>query len=154
MKSLSRNQTTYYYATYTGKTAVQESNLYTGEYAPAYSAVTKVRDTISVARGNAEDEIFGVNLDYTRRITTTANRPIDEYTAIWICGEVPDISSGAHILGELGIYQGKIYKCIAAYTGAYVAANWEEYPQTHRVIAVGKSLNSTVYAIKEVDIDA
>ena len=155
MKSLARNFTTYYYALYEGKSRVMdEDGNYTGEWDISFSDVVKVRDTISAARGNAEDDIFGVNLDYQRQIVTTANRPIDEYSAIWICGTLSAITEEAHSVGDLGIYNGKIYKCITANEETFNADYWELYPQTHKVVAVAKSINSTVYAIKEVDINA
>lgn len=151
MKSLARNNTTYYYALFTSKSRVVDTDgNYTGEYTLSYSNVVRRRDNISASRGYADNEVFGVNLDYQRTISTTDDLAIDEYSAIWIVGEVPLITSQAHTIGELGIYNGKIYKCTFSYTGDWDSSKWEELPQTHKVVGVAKSLNSTQYAIKEV----
>ena len=152
MKSLARNRQPYYFALYTGKSRVAEDGVYTGEWAATYGNATLAKDNISASRGTATDDIFGIELNYTKAISTTTDRKIDEYTILWLLGkEIPAIGNFLHNVGDLGTYQGKIYKCSTKYVGAFNTDNWDEVPHTHKVVGVAKSLNSIVYAIKEVD---
>ena len=155
MRALDRNKQPYYYALYTGKSmATDSAGKYTGEYTVTYGTLTLARDNISASRGTAQDDVFGVELNYTKSIATTTDRNIDEYTALWLFGkELSDITATAHEIGDLGIYSGKIYKCTAKYTGAFDADKWKSQPPTHKVVGVAKSLNSIMYAIRDVDYE-
>lgn len=152
MKSLQRNKQLYYYALYLGTTRIKDSSgNYTGEREISYGNVTPAKDNISASKGTAIDEIFGVGLEYTKTITTTTDRGIDEYSAIWIVDdELDEIVDSSHTQGDLGLYNGKIYECIETYTGAFNSQYWSEYAQNYKVVMVAKSLNSIVYAIKKV----
>ena len=154
MRALDRNKQPYYYALYSGKSKVQVDGKYTGEYEITYTSVALAKDNISASRGTAQDDVFGVELNYTKSIATTVDKGINEYTILWLLGkEISAISESAHAVGDLGIYNGKIYKCVTAYTGAYIAANWKTVPHTHKVVGVAKSLNSIIYAIRDVDYE-
>ena len=154
MRALDRNKQPYYYALYTGKSKVAVDGKYTGEYELTYGSTTLAYDNISPSRGTAQDDVFGVELNYTKSIATTVDRGINEYTIIWIFGrEIPAIGNNAHAVGDLGLYNGKIYKCTTAYTGEYDKTKWKTVPHTHKVVGVAKSLNSIVYAIRDVDYE-
>ncbi|MEG0898498.1 MAG: hypothetical protein RSF40_02155 [Oscillospiraceae bacterium] len=85
----------------------------------------KYKISISASKGEAEEQIFGKDIKYSRvMITHDKNCKIDEYSKIWL-GIEPTV-----------IVNGKVNP---------VKHNYE-------VVAVSSSLNSQAYAIKRVDI--
>ena len=86
MRELERNKQRIYYALYMGKVDAVDANGYkTGEKTKSYSDPVPFRINVSPARGNADREIFGIDLSYTRTMTTDKlDCPIDEDTILWI----------------------------------------------------------------------
>jgi len=86
MRELERNKQRIYYALYTGKVDAVDANGYkTGEKTKSYSDPVPFRINVSPARGNADREIFGIELSYTRTMTTDKlNCPIDVDTILWV----------------------------------------------------------------------
>lgn len=86
MRELERNKQHIYYALYTGKVDAVDANGYkTGEKTKSYSDPVLFRINVSPARGNADREIFGIELSYTRTMTTDKlDCPIDVDTILWV----------------------------------------------------------------------
>lgn len=85
MRSLKKNKNTLYYALYNGKEeVVDENGDFTGEYIIGYSAPVVFYANISAGKGSAQADIFGVNVDFTRTISTTdLSLPITETSLVW-----------------------------------------------------------------------
>lgn len=85
MRSLKKNKSTLYYALYNGKEeVVDENGDFTGEYIIGYSAPVVFYANISAGKGSAQADIFGVNVDFTRTISTTElSLPIRETSLVW-----------------------------------------------------------------------
>lgn len=85
MRDLLANTKPLWYALYLGERLLRDSNGdYTGETAPLYEKPVPFRGNISPARGNADEDAFGTNLDYSKTISTARmDLPIDEHTLIW-----------------------------------------------------------------------
>lgn len=94
MRELERNKQLIYYALYTGKTdAVDTSGYKTGEKVKAYGNPVPFRINVSPARGNADREIFGIDLNYNKTMSTAdMSCPITEDTVLWI-GTTPTESA-------------------------------------------------------------
>ena len=159
MTSLRRNQQQLYYALYGGKTAVTNSNgNRTGEFTTNYGSVTPLYMTISAARGTADLEQFGINLNYSKTlITDNMSCPIDEQSRLWLGVSVSEFSTTvSYAKGDLVLRTvdgvTKIYECVSPTTGAWVAAKWKESVGNYVVVAVARSINYIKYAIREVDI--
>lgn len=122
MRQLKRNQREFWYALYLGKQeAVDEEGNYTGELEIKYSQPQKVRANISSSKGTADQEVFGISLDYTKSISTTdTSLEIDENSRVWIETEP--------VLKEDGLADGD--------------------SADYSVVQVAKGLYSTMYAIK------
>ena len=86
MRSLKRNEQPFWYAQYNGKTPILDSDGYeTGDYETGYSAPVSFSASISAGRGDAQNEVFGKELDFTRTISTTdMTCSINEHSLIWI----------------------------------------------------------------------
>ena len=123
MKTLKRNCRKFFYALYTSKEEVYDSDGYrTGEHGKNYGEPVAMVANISPARGTADLQIFGENLNYTRTICTDdVNCPITEESILWIDKEPCD---------HLG----------------------NPYPHNYVVTQIAKSINSIVYAIRKVDV--
>lgn len=91
MRTLVRNKQDIYYALYSSKSdTVDEYGDYNGEPTATYSKPEKLKANVSASRGNAEAELFGIDVDYTRTICVEGtNCPIQEDSVLWI-GRVPD----------------------------------------------------------------
>lgn len=110
MRSLKKNQQSLYYATYSGEIKTYQrdeaGNIIYAEVdgekiqielgtAAGYNHPVLFNANISTGRGNAQEEVFGSNVDYTRTIfTTDMNCPIDELSLIWIENEPKYNSDG------------------------------------------------------------
>lgn len=81
-----RNAKVFHYATYKGKTEIIDpyGNV-TGYSEIEYNEPVEMRARISPAKGKSDIDFFGVNLNYSRTITTTdMNCSIDENTVLWV----------------------------------------------------------------------
>lgn len=123
MRSLKRNEQTFYYALYgTEVEEVDDEGNYTGEVKIGYGNPVKVEENISASRGEASTEQFGISLDYDKIVCSCdATLPIDETTILWV--------DTKPVLSENGATKTK---------------------HDYIVKKVAKSLNSVQYAIKKV----
>lgn len=139
MRSLERNKQKMYYSTYSNSITVYEKDengniiyididgqqvpVETGDVTKAYSLPIEFKENVSSAKGESENEVFGVNLDYTKVISTTdLTLPISETSKIWKETE-PVIKADDTVDIDSADYS---------------------------VVAIGKSLNSVLYAIKKL----
>ena len=86
MKCMLRNKTEFYYALYESKEPITDEygNL-TGESKITYSNPVKGYANISAARGAAETDQFGINVQYDKVILLDdINLPINESSILWI----------------------------------------------------------------------
>lgn len=124
MKALERNKQTIYYANYTGISDVyDEYGLFTGEKTPSYTSPVETKVNVSASRGQAEIELFGTDLNYTNTIVSDKDLGVDENSILWV-GITPNLSSTASVV----------------------------VPHNYTVVAIAKSFNSFVYAIRKVDV--
>lgn len=135
MRSLNKNKQKIYYSTYQGKLIIFERDekgeiIYDeidGELLPriltekaGYGEPDYFFANASAAKGRSDEEVFGVSLDYSKTISTTDMAlPITETSLIWIETE-PVIKAGVV----------------------------DESSADYSVVAVARSLNSVVYALK------
>lgn len=91
MRTLKRNQQPVYYALYKGEAGLTDQyGDPTGEMLPEYDTPVKIMCNVSPSRGNADSELFGITLDYSKSLCVEdVNCPIQEDTILWI-GKVPD----------------------------------------------------------------
>ena len=123
MRALERNKQTIYFANYSGRSAITDEGLFTGEYELSYTSPTKADVNISASRGQAEIDLFGTDLNYTNTIVCDTDLGIDEHSILWV-GKSPFTST------------------VSVLT-----------PHNYNVVSVAKSLNSVVYAIRKVDVE-
>lgn len=91
MRSLARNKQKIYYALQLAEEGIRDEygNL-TGEYEISYTAPAEYRINVSAARGTADAEQFGINLNYSKTmVTNDLSCPISETSRLWI-GRGPD----------------------------------------------------------------
>ena len=133
MRTLLRNKRTFYYALYSGKTALTDDyGNTTGEYEIVYENPVKTSGNISAAQGETDSRQFGNDLVYDKTIVMDNTAPdIDEYSVLWI-DTVPSLEED----GSLEL-DGE---------GSVVT------PYDYIVKAVAKSLNSVSFAISKVDV--
>ena len=86
MRELERNKQTIYYSLLNGEVEATDSHGYmTGELVKAYSDPAPFRINVSPARGNADRDGFGIDLNYSRTMSTAdMDCPIEEDTILWI----------------------------------------------------------------------
>ena len=86
MRCMVRNERTFYYAQYIGKTDIlDEYGNLTGESEIKYSNPVKVHGNISSAKGVMESRQFGETESYDRVIVMgDENTPINEYSVLWV----------------------------------------------------------------------
>lgn len=123
MKCLKRNESTFYYYLYDGKSPILDgAGNRTGEYILEYRAPVKCEGNISAGNGDAQVELFGTGVTYNRVIVLDdANIPITETTLLCI-----DVPPQAYVPGEVPNHD-------------------------YTVKAVAHSLNSVAIAISKVD---
>lgn len=123
MRTLERNKTTFYYATYSGTAmGYDKDGFMTFENAAGHSKWTSFRANISPARGESTAELFGNDIDYDKVIVTDdLTCPIDENSVLAI---------------DMTVVEGTD---VTAYD--YV------------VKKVAKSLNFVQYAVKKVKVN-
>ena len=146
MRTLSRNKQAVYYALYGNTEDVTDDygNIVGNE--TTYGSVNLLMANVSPAKGDAELQQFGINEDYTRTIVTDKKLPINEATIMWVgLGRLPVYDTAdIYTDGDTVIKDGQI---VRLKNGVFV-----EVPYNHKVVKVAKSLNSTTYAIKEVNV--
>lgn len=130
---MSRNKVTFYYALYTGKSAiVNTQGQDTGEEQNTYSNPVAYKANISAAKGETEVRQFGDNLAYDRVIVLDNTAPaINEYSILWV-DTMPTLDN-----------QGKL---ATEQTGEVIT------PHDYIVKKVAKSLNSVLVAISKVKV--
>ena len=86
MRCLTRNKSTFYYASYIGKTEIiDEYGNATGEYAVSYSNPIKCKGNVSAAQGEMQSRQFGESESYDKVIVLDdRSTPIDEYSILWV----------------------------------------------------------------------
>ena len=126
MRSLNRNKQKIYYSLYTGKKPIlDEYGNQTGEFETTYATPVAYDINVSAARGTADVEQFGINLNYSKSmVTNDLTCPISETTRLWVGKE------------------------------AFVTVNnvVTETPHNYVVVSVARSINSITYAIREVTV--
>lgn len=137
MRNLLKNQQKLWYSTYADQITIYERDengdiIYDeidGEELPriiaekaGYNNPVSFYANISAAKGSSDEEVFGVALDYTKTIATTdMTLPITETSLIWFETE-PIFNDDGTI---------------------------DEGSADYAVVAVARSLNNVVYAIKK-----
>lgn len=156
MRTLSRNKQTIYYSLLLGKNEVTDENgNITGSYELIYANPEKLEINVSASKGSSDKEQFGINDNYTKMmVTNDINCPIREDSKLWV-----DIGTAyvfnantVYKIGDLVVFEDCIYKCINGTTGDFDDSNWEKVPYNYCVTKVAKSLNSILYAIREVNV--
>ena len=86
MRCLDRNKKPFYYANYSGKAKILDSDGYfTGEYGLSYTAPVRVWGNISPARGTDNSNPFGITENYDKIIVMNdPNIPIEETSVLWV----------------------------------------------------------------------
>ena len=86
MRTLLRNKTKFYYASYIDKTEIlDEYGNRTGEYIISHSAPVEYFGNISPAKGEKQTQQFGESESYDKVIVLDdRNTPIDEYSLLWV----------------------------------------------------------------------
>ena len=158
MKCLQRNKSFLYYALYKGKTYVQDTNgNRTGEYTVSYYNPVPLYANISAARGTADLEEFGINLNYSKTIVLDDPFcPIDEHSVLWLGfdKELPPFDSTAYYWEGMKVEYNSLFYRAKQYMGPgnFDSTKWEKIPYNYVVVSVARSINSVKYAIKEVDV--
>ena len=125
MRSLKKNQQTIYYSTYSKIDEQTDNSGYkTGLYKATYAKPVMLSASVSAARGTAETELFGANLDYDKTvIVDNPSCPITETAYLWI-----DTLPTFKIDGTT------------------------DTPHNYKVMGVAKSINHVAYAVKKVSV--
>jgi len=122
MRTLEINETKLWYSLYTDSEPILDDNGdETGQYGTSYSDPVSFNAYLSAARGNAQDDVFGKELDYTKSMITCEELEINEYSLIFI--SEPELEEGETLKQNMADYS---------------------------VVQVAKSINSTAYALRVV----
>ena len=85
MRVLEKNKQPIFYALYQGLTEIVDSDgLSTGEYENSYTTPTEIKVNVSANKGEAKDEMFGTDLNYSKKIVSDKDLGWDEHTILWI----------------------------------------------------------------------
>lgn len=86
MRNLKRNQQTVYYKNYEdSEDKYDEYGNLTGSVNKVYGDLKSCKISVSGSRGNTDNKMFGVNLDYDRTMSTAdMSCDIDEFSILWI----------------------------------------------------------------------
>lgn len=127
MKALERNKQSFWYANLNANVPpapkYDEYGNESGDMGLTYDLPTEVHANVSASRGTADLDAFGIGTNYSKTIAIdNLTLPIDEHTILWI-ECVPDAN------GEAGAVK-----------------------HDYAVVAVAKSLNSMMIAVKEVSV--
>lgn len=162
MRNLKRNKETVYYALYQGMSETMKDGLYTGGKTKEYGNVVSAEMTTSPQRTAygfvcevVSMEFFGKDKPYSKSMwTEDMDCPIDEETIVWLgLGDISGYDSDSEYeVGDLAIYDGKIYECTATVDepSDFDPSYWSEYRHNYIVVGIAKSLNVITYALKEV----
>ncbi|MCB6343657.1 hypothetical protein [Enterocloster lavalensis] len=136
MRGLKRNQKTLYYQLYQNNVPIYETDLdgnivtdpitgeplLTGETKVGYSAPVEFRANVSANRGESSSDPFGIDLLYDKTmVSCDMDLPIDELSVLFV-DKKPEFDADGNL------------------------ANTADY----KIVKVGKSLNSALYAIKKI----
>lgn len=85
MRSLKKNQRGMWYSLYNKKIPILDENGdETGDYETGYSPPVFFKANLSSGKGSAQANVFGVEIDYSRTISTTeVDLPITETSLVW-----------------------------------------------------------------------
>lgn len=128
MRIMDRNSVNVWYALYESDsdiTAMDEwgNVLMTGEHKIKYSDPVLIKASVSPASGEAQIEMFGTQVSYSRvMIVSDPKCPIDENAILWVTKE-PEFEEGS----DRPIYE-------------------------YSVVAVARSLNHVSYALREREV--
>ena len=127
MRSLVRNNRTFYYAKYDGKNEiVDDYGNATGQFEITYSMPIKTGGNISAAKGEIQSRQFGDSESYDKVIVLdNKDIPIDEYSILWV--------DSLPIINDDGT---------------------TDTPHDYIVRQVARSLNSVSIAISKVNVNA
>lgn len=125
MRALRRNQTGLFYALYESETdTVNADGKKTGGKTKVYSTPVFLRANISPATGRAMAEAFGKDLNYSHILYVSGrNCPITEESILWI------------------------------YDGLTEDSDLSGLVCNYAVVGIAKSLNETLYAIRQKGVD-
>ena len=86
MRSLTRNNSVFYYAKYENNNEiVDEYGNATGQYEVVYSNPVKMQGNVSSAKGEVQSQQFGESESYDKVIVLDdRNVPIDEHSILWV----------------------------------------------------------------------
>ena len=86
MRSMVRNKTTFYYASYIGETEmIDEYGNRTGEFSLTYGKPTRMSGNVSAAQGEMQSRQFGESESYDKVIVLDdRDAPIDEHSILWV----------------------------------------------------------------------
>ena len=89
MRDAESNKIKMWYALYEGKEdEVDKNGDFTGNQIAKYSAPVQFRASASSGKGSAEQDVFGMNLDFTRSICSMdMSLPITSISLVWIESE-------------------------------------------------------------------
>ena len=125
MRCMVRNMRDFYYATYVGKSEIEDDyGNPTGEYAVIYSNPVKCKGNVSAAQGEIQSRQFGDSESYDKVVVLdNVNVPINEHSILWV-DILPTIENDGS----------------------------SQIPHDYIVKEVARSLNSVAIAIKKVDV--
>lgn len=126
MRRLLRNKRSFWYANYkaTEDTTDEFGNIIGNRV--VYTNPQKLSANISAARGNGEDDMFGVTENYSKTINPwPAGHPVDATSILWV-NITPTINSDGST----------------------------DTPWDYKVVEVAESVNNTAVAIRKVDVGA
>ena len=97
MRSLKKNQRKLWYSLYQEKIPiVDENGDETGDYTTGYSPPVLFYANLSAGKGSVQKEVFGIDVDFTRSISTTdIGLPITETSLVWYETEPVLLDNGA-----------------------------------------------------------
>ena len=85
MRTLNRNKVLVGYANYTDKAELTDENgLYTGEFGVGYTEPQFVKVNVSASKGEASTEMFGTDLNYTKKIAVSKDLGWTENTILFL----------------------------------------------------------------------
>ena len=163
MRTLLRNKSKFYYASYIGETEIiDEYGNATGEYKVEYSNPIEAFGNISAAQGEMQSRQFGDSESYDKVIVLDdRNAPIDEHSILWV-DTLPHLISAVTDDTNL-ILKGASVEDENAIMGenATVTENnltlvglTTDTPHDYIVRKCARSLNGVSIAIRKVSVDA
>lgn len=124
MRTLNRNKREIWYRQLIGMEVPHDEYGNENGDRPVYGKPVRMFANVGAARGSAEADMFGVNVNYSRAIVTDkTDCPINEDSILYVLN-MP-------VFDENGD---------------------TKTPHDHVVVQVAKSINSIVYAVRQVDV--